>query len=328
MILDSLVIANLVLLAVASASGLYAALHAATILLRWDPESGSATQLALEKRTYLVSTVTRFTLLVTIVSALLFLLTASGLANRVAGAMCAYGTLNANPWGFPALAVKALGVFTYGSWLYLDRVDATTRTQPLTVTRYRALLAIIPIVLLDAALTTTYFLNLDPEAVVSCCSGAFSSSTGVGQSLADLLPPRGLYAAYVALVATLILILKRGRGDQKYLAFSAVALAAFLTGIATATIFVAPHVYEVLHYCPFDLYLPQNSYVGYPLTLLIFMGGIHGAVPGLLHLVAGDEAASYRKKTAKRSARFLVLFGVVTTALVLRYYLSRGTLLV
>lgn len=325
MILDSLVLANLGLTGVVTLVALYAGYHALDTARRWNPGSASEEQLALEKRTALVTAAARLVLVGAVVGAALFLVTANSLATRITGAMCAYGALAASPYGFPALLLKAGPLFAYGSWLALDRTDAATKGQPHLVTKYRLFTALVPLLIADAAVTAAYFLGLDPQVVVSCCSSTLSSASGFGQVYAEIVHPLLIFLLFLALLAALPVLRRRDRP----VAFSGAALAAFATGLGTLVLLVAPHVYDAPHYCPFDLLLPQHGYVGYPLLAALFGGGVHGAAPGVIHvLTRGDpDAAPHQARYGRRATLLLGLFGIGAAVVVLNYYLARGTLI-
>lgn len=330
MILDSLVLTNLLLLGVASVAGLYGGFQALRVVRHWNPESSSSRQLALEKKTYLVTSVVRLVLFAEIVGAALFIFTASGLAEKLQGAMCAYGALNSNDYGFAALGVKSVGLFAFGYWLSLDSLDRSVRGHPFVVTKYRAFLLMLPLVLLDLGVTAAYFVGIDPQVVTSCCSTSFSAAAGFDSSFRGVLEPLYVFAAFLGLVAATQVLRLRGTGRGAY-AFSAAALGAFFAGAASLTVFVAPHVYEVIHFCPFDLLLPEHGYVGYPMYLALFAGGVYGVVPAALqpfHGAAGEELYEIQSRAALRSSAALLLLAAASVFYVASYFLERGVLIV
>src|SRR5512147_2844595 len=115
----------------------YAAGLGVKILKNWDIESSSEGQLALERKTYLVSTLVRYGLFFEIVSAFLFIYTADDLHNLLVGAMCATGSLNANSFGFPALYAKIMVFFISAAWIAIDSLDNRAEDYPLTKRKYR-----------------------------------------------------------------------------------------------------------------------------------------------------------------------------------------------
>ena len=63
------------------------------------------------------------------------------------GAMCAVGTLNMNPYGFPALNAKILMFFLAVMWLAINHVDSRARDYPLVRIKYALLLLLTPLLL-------------------------------------------------------------------------------------------------------------------------------------------------------------------------------------
>ncbi len=100
------------------------------ILRTWDPSSSSENQLALERRTYLVSALVGVALWIEIGSALLFVHTVEDLHELFVGAMCATGSLNANPIGWWVLATKAAMVLLFPVWLALNGLDQRAGDYP------------------------------------------------------------------------------------------------------------------------------------------------------------------------------------------------------
>ena len=78
------------------------------VLRRWDPDQADERQLSLERRTYLVSTLVNYALGFTVLSLPLFLYTLDDLHPLFTGAMCATGSLNANPIGWHYLPNSSL----------------------------------------------------------------------------------------------------------------------------------------------------------------------------------------------------------------------------
>ena len=102
---------------------LYASFTGALILRYWDIKSGSETQLRLERKTYLVSTIVGYAFVFQLISFFLFIYTADALHPFFTGAMCAVGTLNVNQWGFPLVILKLITFLLAGLWLILNFAD-------------------------------------------------------------------------------------------------------------------------------------------------------------------------------------------------------------
>ncbi|MEW6720860.1 MAG: hypothetical protein AB1346_10470 [Thermodesulfobacteriota bacterium] len=263
---------------------LFASRHAIRILRRWDLDSGSELQLELERRTCLVSTVVAYACAFQAASLFLFVYTADDLAALFVGAMCAAGTLHANPYGYPALGLKAAGAVLSGVWLVVNHADNRGRDYPLIREKYVFLLALVPLFLAETAAMAAYFGGLKAEVITSCCGSLFGgSSTGVGSELASL-PVFPMQAAFYASVAALLaagaVYLRRGAGGR----FAAAAgMTAFAVSLASIVSFISPFVYELpTHRCPFCILQREYHYIGYPMYGLLFAGAVSSAGLGWL----------------------------------------------
>lgn len=259
--------------------------HSALAIVRgFDIRSGSERQLALERRTYLVSTVVTCAFGFQLLSFFLFLFTADLLHPLFPGAMCAAGVLNGNRFGYPALLLKGVTFLLAGTWLILNAADNRGYDYPLLRKKYLFLLAILPFVLAEAAVQALFFLGLDPGVITSCCGALFSPErSGVPSWLGGAPPLASLAGFYLGVAACLgagLYFRKHGRGG--YL-FSLASLASFfLSAVALASV-ISLYVYEMpSHRCPFCLLHGEYGYVGYLLYLGLLGGGVAGAGVGLL----------------------------------------------
>ena len=110
---------------------LYAAYYGLQILRKWDIKSGSELQLALERRTYLISTFLNYTLGFQLISLFLYLFVVDHLHTFLVGAMCAAGSLYANDYGYPTLILKLINFLFVGVWLILNYTDNRADDYPL-----------------------------------------------------------------------------------------------------------------------------------------------------------------------------------------------------
>lgn len=284
MILRPTVIALLVASALTVGLLGYAASWALVIVRRWDLRSGSALQLDLERRTYLVSTIVAYVLAFELASLFLFIYTADALAPSFTGAMCAAGSLKADALGYPVLVLKVAGFVAAGMWLVVNHADANGSDYPLIRKKYALLLAFAPLIAAEALLQAVFFARLRPDVITSCCGSLFGrSGRGLGADLAEL-PPRAtgiaLYAVLALAVGTGVVFLRTRRLGAVLAAVSGVAL---LVGVAAVIAFVSPYVYELpTHHCPFCLLQKEYRYIGYPLYAALLGGTLAGLGVGAL----------------------------------------------
>ncbi len=276
-------------LLLASGLGLAALLVASPWVLQlvrhWDLQSGSRLQLVLERRTYLLSTLVGFVLVVQMAALLLFVFNADRMAVQFVGAMCAVGTLQANSYGFPALYAQLAVFFLASGWLVLHAADARAPDYPLTRIKFVLLVAVLlPAVALSFGLQWLYFGNLSADVITSCCGSLFSvEATDLGGDLAGLPPGPALWAfTGTLLAATVAAAVQVWRGRASALV-GVLSAAAFVVAIAGIISFLSLYIYEhPHHHCPFCILKPEYGYRGYLLYLPLFAASAAGIGVGNL----------------------------------------------
>ena len=267
-----------------------------SILRNWDPSSSSERQLALERRTYLVSVLVGVALWIEIGSALLFVHTVDDFHELFVGAMCATGSLNANPVGWWVLATKAAMVLLFPIWLALNGLDQRAGDYPVVRLKYGLLLALTPIALTDLVLQIQYFRGIRPDIITSCCGSLFSESADhVTGDLASL--PAATTLPIFAVASVIFLgALAWARFGRRPASVGAVAmLSPLILGIGIVSIisFISVAYYELpSHHCPFDLFQGSSRYVGYPLLISLVTAVVSAALPGILNPLARRPSLS------------------------------------
>lgn len=303
----------------------YASRWAVEILVRWDLRSGSARQLELERRTYLVSTLVAFALAFEATSIFLYVYVHDALAPLFTGAMCAAGTLAATPLGYPVLLLKLAGFLAAGLWIALNRADAKGFDHPLVRPKYALLLALAPLFAVEAVLQIRHLAALRPEVITSCCGSLFSAAgAGAGASLAALpAGPVGAgffgLAGLAAAAGAGLRLTGRGAG-----ALGLLAAAALPAGLAALISLVSPYVYELpTHRCPFCLLQREYGFVGYALYGALLGGAVAGMAAGVLALargrpsIAAPVAAMQRRLGLAAAAGFGLLVALSAGAIAL-----------
>ncbi len=306
------------------ASGVFAL----RLLRHWNPSSlGSERQIALERRTYLVSTLVAMSLLLGLPTLALFVDNADAMAPFFTGAMCAVGSLKANAWGLPALAAMLGGFFLAAAWLVLDHLDGLGWDSPLIRGKYRLLLVLAPLALLQAVLLWRYYLNLNPEVITSCCGSLFGpAASGVAAEMAAL-PVTWARPAYflgwgLTLAAGAVFVAS-GRHGRLFGALSALH---FLLALAAIVAFIAPYIYEQPnHHCPFCLLQAEHGHAGWLLYPPLFLGTAAGIGAGLATAV---RAASLRRDAPRvaRALAKLALAGLGGFGLLAAVYVAQSNL--
>jgi hypothetical protein len=319
------------IIALLTASGLSSlalaasAVFAVTLLRHWNLASGSERQIELEQRTYLVSTALMLALVFEAGSLLLFVFNADKMARLFVGAMCAVGTLNVNPFGFPALILKIAVFFLAAVWLMLHHIDNQGYDYPLIRVKYAALLVIAPVALASAIVQLFYFLDLKADVLTSCCSTLFGGSTVVTTNDMTFAPEAWSLGGLAMILAASGLVglwhLKSGRGGVAYALLSIALLALSLVAVVSV---ISVYVYEQPHHhCPFCLLKQEYGYVGYALYLPLFLGAATGMGAGLASLATRRQslalvAPALSSRFASVSLLSFLLFSGVVVGLILR----------
>jgi hypothetical protein len=264
----------------------HASLISLKILAIWDIKSSSSEQLSLERQTYLVSTIMNYVLGFAILSLFLFIYTADDIHRLFVGAMCATGSLNANPVGWKVLYTKVIVFFISLIWIAFNVIDQKAEDYPLVQTKYLMLLLIMPLIILDASLQLKYFMGLEPNIITSCCGALFSEGEeGIASSLSSL-PVRPMMITFYVTIGLFLfnalLSLRFQKSISKYMS-TILSFVLFVVSIASIISFISLYFYEMpTHHCPFDVIQKDYRFIGYPIYITLFGGVFFGMITGIL----------------------------------------------
>lgn len=314
MIFQAPILALLLVSALAAVVSVWSAGFGLRVLRYWDVASGARTQLRLERTTELVSTLFGFVLLAEIAALLLFVYNADRMADLFVGAMCAVGTLNVNPYGFPALYLKIAVFFSAALWLILDRADRLGRDYPLAKVKYAALLPVAVLLVAAGIVETAYYLGLETDVITSCCSKMFTPvNEGLASEMTGLPPGRALWmlaGAGATVGVTGAMSLATGKGQGWFALAGAVMFAASIAAIVSV---ISLYVYDhPNHHCPFCLLQREYGYYGYILYVPLFAGTAFALGAGVTRLFHGVGSLS---DALPAMTRRLVGAGMVAFAL-------------
>jgi hypothetical protein len=303
------------------------------VLRHFDAGFATESQLALERQTELASTFLRVGSIVQVGALALTVLAADRLSRSVRGAMCAYGVLQANRWGFVALGVSvgvALAAGVTSQLCALDRrLPGMELARPLAI----ASLVMTPLAVVDLITTSAFFFRLDLGVVASCCSaqldvgvlGAKGFASGPREFASIGAPIAVALSALVGWAAS-----RRPRLATVTLA-AAVSLATLPLALGATVLEVAPHAFELpQHACPFCLLRADVFGLGYPLFGAIFLATVwsFGAVLGGLVTRGGamaEAVASFVRGRLRCEVFAWLVALVIGAAPVVRYaFIAQG----
>ncbi len=301
---------------------IYASFLGVLIITKWNISSSSSAQLALERKTYLISTIMNYVFGFEIFSSLLFVYTVDDIHRLFIGAMCATGSLNANPVGWYVLFTKIIILFSSAIWIAINYIDQKADDYPLVKIKYAMVLPIAPIVLLDAYFQLKYFRGLQPDIITSCCGALFSENgSGVAGGLSSLpiKPVMALfYSTIILFLVNAALTLRYHNRILRYV-FPVVSFSLFIVSITAIISFISLYFYEIpTHHCPFDILQSGYHFIGYPLYITLFGGVFFGISTGLVEPFKNipslhDIILTAQKKWAVLSIVLIILFTLIVT---------------
>jgi hypothetical protein len=315
--------------------GFFACRTAVRVLRHWNPSSDSNLQISLENEIWLASTLVEYGLGFQILTLVLFVLAADTFCQVIVGAMCATGALLANNFGIPTLLVKITGVFLYGFWIVLHKLDISSAKYPLVKVKYIYLLLILPLLLADITLQTLYIANLSPDIITSCCAVVFGSSTETGRNLLEGFSQATVlslfYGSIIILTGMGCILLKRWLLPVAIL-FSAGWL--WFLGLATVAIITifSSYIYAMpYHHCPFCILKPEYNYIGFALYFTLIPASFFGLSTVLVEPFKnmGDLAGAvqrFQRTSIAISLLLMLLLAAMSSFHFLLYKISGGEL--
>jgi hypothetical protein len=264
---------------------IYASATGLQIVDKWDLSSGSEMQLAFERKTYLISTILNYAMGYEIFSLLMFVYTADHMHDLFIGAMCAAGSLNVNNFGYPTLVLKITSAIACGVWIIINYVDNKGYDYPLVKPKYKLLVIITSLIVLEGLFQWNYFIGLNPDIITSCCGIQFSTEApSIAGEIAHLPSYSTKVLFFTAVVLTLrtgVYFFVTGRGAR---VFSYCALALFIISVISIISWISVHYYELpTHHCPFCVLQREYGYIGYPLYVTLFAAAITGVGVGVIN---------------------------------------------
>jgi len=280
------------------------------IIRRWDIRSGSEEQLALERRTYLISTIISYMLFFQIASLFLYVYTADSLHNMFVGAMCAAGSLNVDPYGYPAFLLKILNCIMAGLWLIVNYTDNRAYDYPLIKKKYVMLILLMPLILSESIVQLLYFTDMKADVITSCCGSLFGSDReSVGSDIAGLPVKSSMAGFFISFAVTFFLgfiyLAKKKMGRL----FSVAVGAFFILSCVSLISFISLYFYELpTHHCPFCVLQKEYGYIGYILYAALLTGVVSGLAVGILEPFGKISSLSHKLPLIQKRLTYLCLF--------------------
>ena len=319
--MNKILLNNAVIVYLLSESILYLLLLVAAIVTvglvrKWDFDAFTATQFALENRSYLVMTIILFAMILKMALLPYFVYTIDALCELVPGAMCGAGVIKANAYGNPLLALKIVTLFLSGLWLTVNTLDLKAKNYPYLKYKSWFFLLLFGLFTLEMVLDILYFTHIETAKPVTCCSVIFGQNEGLNPLPLGLDIPKLLWLFY--LLYTLIVLTLLAGVSVMVIVSSLLFIA---VGYYAVVYFFGTYIYQLpTHKCPFCMLQDHYYYVGYAVWGLLLLGSFFAIDYAVMRLFFGKSVARLKRF----ALLLLTLFVLLCSSYVVLYYLNNG----
>ncbi|MDQ7059930.1 MAG: hypothetical protein Q9M43_01840 [Sulfurimonas sp.] len=145
----------------------YALFQGLLILQKTKLASTREVQDALDKKSYLMSTLVSLAFVVKVLLLVFFTYTLDELTHIIPGAMCVTGVLGTNQYGTPLFLLKVAILLSSSLWLVMSKKDFSKRIL--------VFLVLYILIVSEFILTLSFLSNISTESIASCCSVKYIS---------------------------------------------------------------------------------------------------------------------------------------------------------
>jgi hypothetical protein len=167
--------------------------------------------------------------------------------------------------------------------------------------KYLMLLVLVPLVMTDLYLQTSYILELTPDIITSCCAIVFDN-VETAQSFAGLFQSSLLkfYSACGALVLLGLYCRKKGSALPVYL-YGILMCGWLVLALDTIITTLSSFIYAMpYHNCPFCIVKAEYYFIGYFIYFFLFGSVFFGFSAGFVQLFVRNTQLEQGVQSAKR----------------------------
>jgi hypothetical protein len=316
LILTPEVLAIFILNALFAFFGIIAFVLSVKIYLKWDLNSVSKAQYALEKQSYLGATIIKYIFIIKVPLFLFFVFTLDKISNVLTGAMCGAGVVDATDVGTALFILKIINLYIFAYWIVLHNEDMKHENQPFVKKKFGFFILAFFLFITELIVEGVMFASIEIDKMVSCCGTLYSSSSTSAMSSIFALDTSLLlslfYGTFIVMIALYIF-------KNRYL-FALSNIFFVIISLITLIIFFGTYIYELpSHHCPFCFLQSDYYFVGYLIYTLLFLGTFYGLVVGFIDTSQENKAKSY-----KMSLIFNTLYVILLTSFVMIYFIKNG----
>lgn len=288
------------------------------MITSFDFNSSTSYQYNLEKKNILVSNIVTFLIFFKIPLLFFFLYFIDSLAPTIPGAMCAVGVLNSDRYGAFLIILKVVNIFLLGYWYYINRFDLRTYGFIYTKLKYKLLIFVILMVVLEFLLEFRLFNSISPTKIVSCCGSIFGgevkSYSLLWLDFGDRFLLISTFGVFILLGLSYIF--------KIFKFYGVLSIFFLIVSVYSLIGFFSPYIYELpTHKCPFCILQKDYYYIGYLIYFLLLGGSFYGSNLLVLSKFLND---TLRLKWCKISFYLFTIYLLVVSSYVILYFVRNG----
>lgn len=306
---NSVIIALQVCLYLSSIYLIYSSTISVNIIRKWDISSGSEYQLKLEKKTYLIQTIVFWIMLISFINFFLFIYEIDNLCNLITGAMCAFGTLSSNFFGWFSFFLKIFSLIFSSVWLIINKIDNNFENYPLIKIKYRFLIFVTVFFVADSIISTLFFMNIKPNIIVSCCGSFFEEVNEVkDEFISKMILDKKISLAFFVFYQFLsyLVIIWLLKKQYFHIVVSFINLINVFIIYFFFIFFITPYIYELPnHYCFFCMLKSEYKGLGYLYYFLFLIYAILSFILTLFTFI--DKKFQFLEKYKYKYSYFILI---------------------
>jgi hypothetical protein len=282
------------------------------ILLKYKKDATSSQQYELEKKSFLLSSIVKISLIVYIFLFGLFAFSIDDVSALIPGAMCGAGVVGSGEFGTSLVALKFIAIILSMLWISIDIQDQKGENFPYFQKKLYFFLFLYFLLFLTWLLEVNFFMSLSMEEPVLCCSNIYKADTNsflFGMDIVEVVVL--FYATYLSILISTYL-------QKRTLLFFLSIVFLYLAYISIVYFF-STYIYELpTHKCPYCILSKEYYFIGYFIYASLIIATYY-ALYGVMF--------SLKTKTQKKIVIAYSVFIFLISLKYIYYYLINNTLL-
>ena len=282
------------------------------ILLQYKKNATSSQQYELEKKSFLLNSIVKISLIIYIFLFGLFAFSIDDISAFIPGAMCGAGVVGSGEFGTSLVALKFIAIILSMLWISIDTQDQKGENFPYFKKKLYFFIFLYLLLFTTWSLEVNFFMSLSMEEPVLCCSNIYKSDTNsflFGMNILEVVAL--FYATYISILISTYF-------KKRTMLFLLSIVFLYLSYISIVYFF-STYIYELpTHKCPYCILSKEYYFIGYFIYASLIISTYY-ALYGVIF--------SLREKIQKKIATAYSIFVILISLKYIYYYLINSVLL-